>query len=347
MALNINSLQKGVASFSSGNNLSVTISAVTLAKSIIVWDYLSSSASPNDSSLRVEFSSTTQITFTLPGAIGTQTCQVRWQVIEFTSGSDVSVQHLTLTGITDGSTQSITAVDLANTFVLTSCTQGGTAWGGDDIAGADLTATTTITHRVDTGTVGFVNHQVVDMGDASVQKVSTLGSTGTTINKTISAVVLGRSFSVGQSEMSDSGNFTNLATSELTSTTNLQHVRTGTDSRDFYDYVVELPVGWITSFGTGTISSGNASAGITISVSDTANAFVLIGSASQLPSGRTAETGDNTADAFVNSNMTSTTNVNVTRYSSSTDVTIIKIWAIEEVGAVSGHPWFYNMKWGR
>ena len=144
------SVEQGTFSGTGATDTEV-ISAVTIAKALVVHNYqIDASASSqawSNGAVRVEFSTTTELTFTRVGTTGTMLG--RWYVLS-TTGSEFTVLHRQ---ITIGSTAELTettiaATVLADTFLLSSYS---TVYTGDDILigslVVDLKDTTTVRSR--------------------------------------------------------------------------------------------------------------------------------------------------------------------------------------------------------
>lgn len=188
MALNIQRIQRGTSILTSaGNQVNATITDIDIAKTMLLFTYRSNTAASINDSVRGFITSSTQLTFSCnTAATGTGQQWIEWVIIEFSPDSDITTQHGTTVG---GGVATITAVTLANAFVMASFEKSGSStFGGDDCGWAQLTSTTKVTfyqgavHDDDT-------YQVVSSPHFKVQEIQKIKTSGTQVMITIPTAV--------------------------------------------------------------------------------------------------------------------------------------------------------------
>lgn len=109
------SITTGEVVFSTGSNVDVTVPALTLNKTILLFNYMGDGANSNRANNMVSgaITSTTNIKFESWNANGTAET-IRWYLIEFTSTSPAIVQRGAFTQVTAADNVAITSVDLAH-----------------------------------------------------------------------------------------------------------------------------------------------------------------------------------------------------------------------------------------
>lgn len=262
--LRIKSIQTGVATLlATGNYTSASISAVDLSKSFLTCSFRQQSAYPDDTLLQPRFVNSTTIGFHISGSADYD-MTIRWQCIEFESGA--SVQHLDVAPVQNGTTTSISSVDTSKTYCQFMLRDLGSTLYGDDSCFVDITSSTQVTYRVGSANqIDVVFTHVIQIDDASVQKVSSINQYDQDFNVSISAITLAKSFAYLGMKI-DSGTFyiNQFATLEFDSTTELRIVNENYSENvdvDYYAYVVSLPsYVWATSWAYFVISSGNSQA---------------------------------------------------------------------------------------
>ena len=183
-------IQWYVVSFASGVNVqrgevtqsttvvNVPITAVAAVnQAFVLWSKSASAGDGtwgSDDMVLGEITSTTNLQFRTDGANAAHT--IAWQVVEFTSAADITVQKGSITTMT-GATTSVTAmlspaVDVSKTFVLVGFkSTGGGATVGGKMLRAQLTNSTTITiDRSTPGTADDISEivwQAVELKDGS------------------------------------------------------------------------------------------------------------------------------------------------------------------------------------
>lgn len=233
----VNSIQTGTVDIASSSaSVTDTITAVTKAKSFLVFQYESADTgdNPQNNFVRGTITNSTTLTFTRANNPAVA-ITIRWWVVEFTAGSSTTVQHgtRTITGTTDNVT--ITALTLANSFPLVtwSSAHAGSP-GTDDHLTAELTTTTNLQfRRVGTQTL-IADWQVIENANWTVTKYTdSMITTDTTEDTPVTAVTLADVWLVGyeepQSVVAAPGGDSFLRW-QFTSTTNIQATRATTVS---------------------------------------------------------------------------------------------------------------------
>lgn len=200
----VKSLQSGTATMPVGTattqTVNVPISAADMTKSVLFFTARVSSVDPGDGQVRGQLTSPTNVQFTRPNATSLSPVTIRWSVVEFSGG--VRVQRDTALVANTTSNVTIAAVDLAKSFVLTSCqmSAGDTGYNDNDYLRARLTSSTNLEFGINVlqgpGFEKPCDWQVVEHAGVSVQRgIGSLASTANTSGPiTISAVDLTKSF---------------------------------------------------------------------------------------------------------------------------------------------------------
>lgn len=310
-AAEVGLIQRGTVSITN-TSVSVTIDPVCTAQSVLFFSVTTDDADPGDVAVGGELVDETTITFHRNNGAGA-TGLISWQVIEFESG--VSVQRGSVSGFNAAGTNvTISAVTLANSFVLVSAIREGTSWSSDDGITANLSASTNIFIDVNAGTAGTAYWQVVEYNDATVQRVTTTLSSGSaSTTSAISAVDPAKTFVVGSSYHDATVNADDLPRTELTNSTTLTFTRVGTTgTHTFVSYVVELNDASTVSRGNATFGSGvtNQSVAITGDI----DASIVNGPGSQGRQGSSSHSSDdNLGHVWFRYQITSATNLEVDR----------------------------------
>lgn len=154
-----------------------SITPVDITKSIILASYRGAVDAPQTSSFRWYFSSldgnnSGEITFQRNADDGSNNnVDFEWQVLTFATG--LTAQHFQFSDVDDTETQSITAVDLATSFIIgMGCTKGGTGFSADDMVQIRFASTTSVEFAFAAGSTPTdfnSSFTVVDIDDAEVQ----------------------------------------------------------------------------------------------------------------------------------------------------------------------------------
>lgn len=337
------SIQRGQTNIASGtSSATAAITAVTLANAWVnVIGVRGASTDGLDEWRRqqvdAELNSTTQITFRTasPNDItGGQT--VEWEVIE---DDELSVQRGRLSGTPANNpgtnNVTITAVTLASTWVC--------AWAAGD-GGSDsefffptvrLSSTTNLqlVHDDASFSVSWSWQVIEDTGSRlTVQRFNGTLGTGTTVDVTISAVVLANSWVRGYAFRSGSGLVIDADTDVhlfLQATTTLRWERS-TTAPSSWDYTAEVIESTEVDVQRAQITFGaNATVNSTISAVTMAESFVMLGQ-SYTANARSNTAGDVLNSDINTSSLTSTTNVQGQRASSSSNGVLSRFEVVSE-----------------
>jgi hypothetical protein len=334
----VNAVQSGTATLV-GTSLDVAINPVVMTRSILFFNVRENLLDSGAASVRGQLTSATNIQFNRAAAAGNVTIQ--WYIAEFVSGVVVQRGSTLLTA--SPLNVAITSVDLGKTFVLSSWAKPGVMMGNDDYLRARLTSATSLELHHDTvGSTldGIADWQVVTMANASVQSGNvSLLTTDTSQTATISSVDTAKSFLIANWSSLGTSVGGNAIRSRITSPTQLTFDRgvTGT-AVDLTWFVVTLNDG-------STVQSGNASFG-------TATTQVNVGSLSAVAlsrsvaflsgyqrGGSTPYPGvtpdDNAGVAWFTAELTSTTNLRLTR-DATQGFTAEAPWFVVEFGVDTG-----------
>lgn len=203
------------------------------------------------------------------GAAGTDTgngtINVHWTVVTFSSG--VTVQRgIANTGTMNPASITLSTINPAESFViLNGVMSGGSGWGNNEFARAQITGSTSL--EVRNAIAGSqIAWQVVDMQGASVQRGTTsLTSSATSANVTISTVPSGSVPFVSYTSDNASGIAAAalMLQSRLSNSTTLVLSRSvGGSSLDVAWEVVSLP--FATYSGVTNLSAGQGSASVNV-----------------------------------------------------------------------------------
>lgn len=298
------------------NSVTVTIPAVCMTQSFLVFTVSTNTNNPGDFHVGGEITNSTTLTFTRLGNTSTPVATIKWQVFEFEG--NVSVQR----GVTIVNTPpvniAISAVNLSKTFVIASMSNNGATAGDNDGFTADLTSTTNLRLSATAGnTPDFkVYWQVIEYQDATVKKFNTTlaagtASTTTTISPAITT--LSKAFVISNHTISANVDTDDLPRTELTNTTTVTYTRgVGTTAAmNFVTYVVEFTDLTTVVRGTQAFASGSVLQNVAVTAAASTGLF---GPGNQGRQGSTSyATDDNFGHAWFNYELTSLTNLAITR----------------------------------
>jgi Secretion system C-terminal sorting domain len=309
--------QTGTATIAAAaTSITVTIPAVCLTQSFLVFSASTDTNNPGDFQVGGQMTNATTLTFTRFGNTLSTAATIKWQVFEFEG--NVSVQR----GITILNAPpvniAITAVNLAKTFVIATMSNNGATAGDNDGFTADLTTTTNLQLSATAGnTPDFkVYWQVIEYQDALVKKFNTTlnagaASTTTTISPAITT--LPKAFVISNHTIGANVDADDLPRTELTNTTTVTYTRgVGTTAAmNFVTYVVEFTDLTTVARGTQAFGSGSVSQNVAVTAAASTGLF---GPGNQGRQGSTSyATDDNLGHAWFNYELTSLTNLQITR----------------------------------
>lgn len=241
--------------------VTLTQTLLDTSKTLLFFSARTASASPVDYQVIGRVLSTTQIQFERTGTPSTDII-IEYIVMEFVSG--IYVQHFYFSMTTSPFNTTIAEIDLAKTFPILTLAQTGTAFGANDLIMAEITATTTLQTSMGSLTTTPVGVQVVQIDDASVQKVTGSYGTGATADVTVTDITESKTFWLFTLYTTAGLNFTSLPYLAYVGTTTLRFTRAITSGGNNFTYMV-----YVVSLSTGltvqNISTVIASGGTTIS----------------------------------------------------------------------------------
>jgi len=226
----------------SGTSVSVAIDAVCKNQSFLVFSATTDDDDPGDFHVGGEITDETTLTFYKVTTGSPSVTTIKWQVFEFASG--VSVQHGSTAGVNGTDNITISAVTLANSFVIASGRKDGTTLGNDDGYTVDLTTTTNLQLIVAGGTYTEIYWQVIEYADATVQKVTGLltdGGLPTATSALGTPVVEGKTMVISNHTIDTNIFPDDLPRTELTGPSTVTYTRDGTSGNlNFVTFVVEF-----------------------------------------------------------------------------------------------------------
>ncbi len=242
-AASIKNVQTGEVTFTAATQ-NVTITSVDLTKSILIFSERNNLPSPQEASVRGQLTTATNLRLAKNTATGSVT--VRWYVAEFDSG--ITVQRGTTALGATTVNQAITAVNLAESFVIVSKDKSGTGFSNDDFGRARLSSTTNLEFATNGGSGGNADWQVVSFPGASVQRNITSMASGTgTSTATITSVDLTRSillFSYNASNGTAANIGQKMLRGRFSSATQLEFSRDNTGATVSIAWeAIQLPIG--------------------------------------------------------------------------------------------------------
>ncbi len=169
LAAPLEQVQAGRATILSGQtSTTVSIATVDPSKSFLVFGVNGSAVNPRDIQVSGQISGSASLSFARAGTAGS--LSVHWYVAEFRSGVKVQRGTLQLPSGSKSATVSIAAVDLSKSFPLVTLRTPGSNIDGNDFVQATLTDPTHLKLDWAGGTVNpsFVEWQVIEYADALV-----------------------------------------------------------------------------------------------------------------------------------------------------------------------------------
>ncbi|MGB5138681.1 MAG: tandem-95 repeat protein, partial [Candidatus Zixiibacteriota bacterium] len=274
-AASIKNVQTGEVTFSATTQ-NVTITSVDLTKSILIFNERNNLPSPQESCVRGQLTSATNLRLAKSSSTGSVT--VRWYVAEFDSG--VSVQRGTnVLGSTTVNVP-ISNVSLTQSFVLVSKDKPNTGFSNDDFGRARLTSATNLELATNGGSGGNADWQVVTFTGSSVQRNLLSMSSGTaTSTATITSVDLSRSILLF-SYYAANGTAANIGQKMLrgrfSSATQLEFTRDNTGATISIAWeVIQLPVGNTVQSAISSMSGTTTLNDVTVSSVDLAQSIAF------------------------------------------------------------------------
>lgn len=317
------------------NTVTLTTTLTDTAKTVLIFSAKCASNGSINFNILGRVLSTTQIQFER-AATPAVACTIEYQVIEFISG--ISVQHLYFQQATATTATTISTVTLANTFAMISHKGAGSGWGGDDLFYADLTTTTNL-NTVGTATQASAQLavQVIQIDNASVQKVSTtLSTSSATTDVTVTTIDPAKTFWVFSQSTSVTQNAEQNSYLSYVNSTTLRYTRAlaaGAGS-SMLAYVVSLSSGVSVQNITTTISASSNTVSPTISSVTVADTALLANGIYQRFASASLADDDAGYVAFALASL-NTTSFTATRASSPATAATINVQVLEFNGGLS------------
>lgn len=338
MAIRTKQVLKGTVTINSGfTAVQVSIPSVTLAKSLLTFTYRTVSyniTEPDSGLFRAWFINSTTIRFERAYPAGVA-LRINWNIQEFTAGSNINIEHLSASNVSDGSILAITDVgSISNAFVIASYENQGLDTAENDFLFPEITSTTQITNRLDVSMLDDVSYQVVSSSEINTQIADTGNISGSSKLVAISTIATGRTVLKGYSESrSSSVAFSWLGTVEISSSTQLNFLYGSSGhSKRSYAYVIEWPSNFEAwwGFANTTADSTNISFG---PCSDVSRTVVYPLDTGNISNGRVgSESNDSFGVLSFDHEITSTSNIFVQRGAGFGNNATILTQALEDTG---------------
>lgn len=296
--------------------VTLTTTLLDTSKTILLYTVRSTSGSPVDYHVIGRVSSTTQIIFERSATPGTDVI-IEYQVVEFSSG--IYVQHMSFSQATATTDTAIATIDTSKTFPIVNLTQTGTTYGANDVLTADITSTTNLRTITGSLTACPVAVQVVQIDDATVQRVAGSYGTGATADVGVSSITEGKTFWFFSLSTGTGFNFTHIPQLAYVNNTTLRFTRSITSSGVSFSYIV-----FVVSLSSGVsvqnVSTVIASSGNTVSPSIPNSITVantaLINNSMHQTSSYTDGADDDAGGAYISLSGLTTTQFTATRVDS-------------------------------
>jgi len=317
MAINLKLIQKGQSTIAaSANAVQLTIpTTIVLGKAFLTFTWSASNLqTPEGGLVRGRFLDASNMRFER-NASPSESITIEWTIVEYTAGSNITVEELFLGTAGNGTTLAITDIGaIGNGFVVASWENNGLIADGDDFCFPEITSATQITIRMQTGTIDQMTLFVVSSTDPgfSVQIAQTTdGTTGASpqSGNITTAVDQGRTILRSYSkDNAGSADFGWLGTVEFFDNDTIEWFFGDTSAKTFYAYVIEWPTNWEAhwqfNFGTGNV--------ITITIANNpiviADSFLFDGSGNGISNARVpTEFVDNYGVVCMRATFTTTT----------------------------------------
>lgn len=277
-SLVLKQIEKNVVSFTSSDTTKTVTLSTTLSdtsKAFILHTIKANSSSPLNFLITGRIISTTQIQFDRAGP-ATVAADVEYEVVEFSSG--IFVQHLEVTPTGTTTNVTITSIDTSKTFVIGTVRNIGSGFGANDLVKYDLTSSTNLACIMDTLEANCISAvQVIQIDDASVQKISTTFGTGATKDVTVTTIDPAKTFWTFGININTNFNNDEWSYVSYVNTTTLRFTRTLNPGTDYSIilYVVSVSSGVSVQNISTVIASGATSVSPSITTVTAANTALL------------------------------------------------------------------------
>ncbi len=308
-------VQNGSATLgAAATSVDVTIGAVVMAQSFLTFSASFDDVNPGGGQVSGWIVDPTTLRFerSATGPIIT----VKWYTAEFVSG--VTVQRGTANMTAALLDIPITAVNLARSFPIISYRIAGGSYGDNDFLRAKLTSTTNLQITVSAGTGGSCEWQVIEYTGAAVQSGDLSFAAGdASRSATVAAVNVPKTWLLF-SYASASGTGTNIAQKmlwgTLTDATTLTFDRASTGQAvDVTWYLVEFTDATTVESGSTQFTTAQTQLDVPIVCVDTLTSLATAGGMSYRGGSTPYTTDDNPGVSSVTLDLTSATNLRLTR----------------------------------
>ena len=308
-------VQNGSATLgAAATSFDVAILAVVTAQSFLTFSASFDDANPGASQVsgRIVDATTLRFERTVTGPA----IALKWYVAEFASG--VTVQRGTANMTAALLDIPITAVNLARSFPIVSYRIAGAAYGDNDYLRAKLTSPTNLQATVAAGVGGSIEWQVIDYTGASVQSGDLSFLAGdSSLSATVAAVNPSKSWLLF-SYTSASGTATNIAQKmvwgTVTDATTLTFDRASTGQAvDLTWYLVEFTDATTVESGSTQLTTAQTQLDVGVVCVDTATTLASAGGTSYRGGSTPYVVDDNPGVSTVTLDLTSATNLRITR----------------------------------
>lgn len=333
----LKSLQTGTVALT-GASVTDTITSIDTTKSFLVFSVRYDETSPSLSLTNGQITNGTTLTFKRNGAGGT--INIQWYVAEFESGVSVQRGSITLDS-TQPDNVTITSVDLTKAFPIFSCLHQGGIYGADDFVRAKITTSTNLEleNTFGGGTGPVVEWQVVEFAGASVQTGDlAFGAGDSSLTDTITSVDTTKSWLLFSYE-SASGTGADIGQKMMrgviTNGTTLTFDRDNTGQAvDITWYLIEFTDGTTVQKGSEDFTTAQTQQDVTITSVDTARSIASAGAISYSGGKTPHSAAGNPGVGTVTLELTTATNLQLTRALTGTSTADIGWFVVEFNGVV-------------
>lgn len=254
-------------------------------------------------------------------ATATFDVSIRWYVIEFTSGSGVSVQRGQIIDFDDNDNPiTINNVDTSKSFAIINTFNDGSNFNADDFYRAEITNSTelNVTAQTFTSTGITLNWQVVEFSGANVQSANiSFLSTDATKSDNVTSVDTTRSLLIF-SHTSESGTSSDIGQKhirgEITDSTTVTFTRENTGTAiELYYYLIEFPSSVRVQHDVANFTTTDLQKDITINSLDTSKSAAFISGTFNKLGSNTYNTDDELFFASPTTEFTTSTNLRLQR----------------------------------
>ncbi len=314
-AATLNSVQSGTTTITGGSK-TVTITSVDTSKAFLVFGVNVTEQEPSKAQISGQITNATTLTF--ERVVSGNTVTITWQVVEFTSGVSVQRGAADISGTGFPANATLTAVNTAKSFPILSHRTDGPDFDSDDFWKAKITTPTNLEMNSNNDPdVGFIEWQVVEYSDASVQQGDLSFASGdASKTDTLTSVDTSKSWLI-YSYMTQTGTISDigqkLIRGRLTNSTTLTFDRNNTGvAADLSWYLVEFTDLTTTQHNSQSFSTSETQKNVTITSVETAESIAAGGYYAR--GGRSNySVEDNPGVGWFTLDLTSSTNLQIDR----------------------------------